>query len=319
MNEFSLPANLDVRARGYIQSLFGGLVPATDVIGTRLVHRLEHPDRVLELWRVSVGEPVWVNWTLSLTLPAGDQVAPVLISADGCWPHVVNESAVSTVLEAGIGLAWFNRLELAHDAPDARREGPVFERWPEQTFGALSVWAWGLHRCVDALLTTGRSRVGQVAVVGHSRGGKAAILAGATDARIGATVSHNSGTGGAASLQLTGEGSESLADLATRFPHWLGPEARQPQARQQIELCDSWPLLKAIAPRGLCLLQASDDLWANPEGTRHNAVRLRPVWEACQAGSHLQWLERTGGHAMTGLDWQRAAAFVRHVMPLPPD
>jgi hypothetical protein len=36
------------------------------------------------------------------------------------------------------------------------------------------------------------------------------------------------------------------------------------------------------------------------------------------ATPRLQWQERTGGHSMTTLDWQRAAAFVQHVINHPP-
>jgi hypothetical protein len=71
-------------------------------------------------------------------------------------------------------------------------------------------------------------------------------------------------------------------------------------------------LLEHIAPRGVCLLQASDDLWANPEGTRHMAEVLGPHWQGHPR--RLQWHERTGGHAMTAADWQKAAHFVREVL-----
>lgn len=243
--------------------------------------------------------------------------APILLSPDGCWPHVVNEAAINATTEAGLALAWFNRIELAHDAPSSQRCGPVFKRWPELHFGALSVWAWGLHRSADALHLIRNKQLSHIGLVGHSRGGKSALLAGAADRRICATISHNSGTGGAASLQRVQHGSESLPALAASYPHWLGPHASEPSVQHQIETIDSLPLLRAIAPRGLCLLQASDDIWANPAGTLHNAELLRPVWVAHNASSNLQWFERSGGHAMTAVDWQRAATFMQQVVREP--
>lgn len=314
MNDFSELAALDGEALAYTEHLFGGLVPATEALHTRLMHRLDMPSHKLELWRVSLGEPAWLHWTLHVALPHHAPQPSVLLSPDGCWPQVLSDGAIRATLNAGLALAWFNRLELAEDAPDAQRRGPVFGRWPERGFGALAAWAWGLHRCVDALLLTGHFQAGRIGVVGHSRGGKAALLAGASDARIGATVSHNSGTGGAASLQCVGAGSESLQALAARFPHWLGIDAVQADTQQRIVSLDSLALLRAIAPRGLCLLQAEDDLWANPEGTRHNARQLRPVWEALNASDRLEYLPRSGGHAMTEPDWQNAARFVARVL-----
>lgn len=247
--------------------------------------------------------------------PSGHAPVPVLLSPDGCWPHCVNEEIAYEVGQQGVALAWFNRLDLAFDPPDALRAGPVFEAWPEAAFGAISAWAWGLQRCVDALLQTQRAASQGIGVIGHSRGGKAALLAGATDARIRATISHNSGTGGAGSLQVMGQGSESLADLAQRFPHWLGPEAAKEATQQQLTATDNLPLLRAIAPRGLCLLQASDDLWANPAGTQYAYAQLQPTWAALGVPHCIDWQERTGGHAMTALDWARAAAFLKQVLP----
>lgn len=316
MNEYNLLPVLNTQALGYIEDLFGGLVPEAGDVSAQLTHRLERDGSAWDNWRVRVGGS-GLAWTMGVHWPAGHQNGAVLLSPDACWPLCVNPEATREAGSHGVALAWFNRLELAQDAPDAQRTGPLFEHWPEGRFGAIAAWAWGLQRCVDALLLTGRTQAGRIGVVGHSRGGKAALLAGATDARIGATISHNSGIGGAASLQHAGAGSESLNDLAARFPHWLGPHAAEPQTQQRITACDSLPLLRAIAPRGLCLLQASDDFWANPDGTRHNVEQLRPEWEALNAADRLQWLERTGGHPMTGLDWQRAAAFVQHVV-LPP-
>jgi hypothetical protein len=115
-----------------------------------------------------------------------------------------------------------------------------------------------------------------------------------------------------------GEGSESLELLASRFPHWLGPLTGQADTQRRIVDTDCLNLWQAIAPRGLCLLQASDDAWANPIGTRHSFEMLQPEWAAMGAMPRLQWQERTGGHPMTALDWQRAATFVQHVIHHPP-
>jgi hypothetical protein len=312
-NESPLPTALDVQALGYIEDLFGGCVEGGDPVDVQRMHRLESVDGLLELWRVSVGAPAWLNWTLHIARSRLEPGQAVLLSPDGCWPGVVNGPAIGAAREAGVALAWFNRVELAHDAPDARRSGPVFDHWPTGRFGALSVWAWGLHRCVDALLQAGLAEAGRIGVVGHSRGGKAALLAGGTDARIGAVISHNSGTGGAASLKHIGGGSESLAGLAQQFPHWLGQQAQSPEVQQRITATDSLPLLRGLAPRGLCLLQASDDLWANPAGTQVNADQLRPLWAMHRVPQNLQWHARTGGHAMTPADWARASQFVTQV------
>jgi dienelactone hydrolase len=322
VNEFSFPPDLSPQTLDFVDDLFGGVVPCAQIATTQLMHRLESEGNAWENWQVRIGGgangAIWLRWTMWVHWPADHKNNAVLLSPDACWPFCVNQEAANVAAKQGVALAWFNRLELAQDGTDGKRVGPVFDQWPERPFGALAVWAWGLQRCVDALLCTGRTQAGHIGVVGHSRGGKAALLAGATDNRIGATISHNSGTGGAASFQHMGEGSERLEVLASRFPHWLGPYAAQADTQRRIVDTDCLTLLQAIAPRGLCLLQASDDDWANPIGTRHCFEMLQPEWAAMGAMRRLQWQERTGGHSMTALDWQRAATFVQHVIQYPP-
>jgi hypothetical protein len=317
MNEFSFSSVLDADALQFVEGLYGGRVPSAESATAKLMHRLERDGRSWDNWAVEVagshGAPA-LRWTLNIHWPADHANGAVLLSPDGCWPHCVNEAAIREVGEQGVALAWFNRVELAFDEPVNQRVGPVFDRWPGHGFGALAAWAWGLQRSVDALLLTGRTQLGHVGIVGHSRGGKAALLAGATDSRISATIAHNSGTAGAASFQVLGEGCESLASLVERFPHWLGPQTASEAGRQGLMEIGNLPLLRAMAPRGLCVLQASDDARANPLGTRHTVEQLRPHWAAQGVEHRLDWQERIGGHPMTALDWRRAAAFLQRVI-----
>lgn len=302
-----------------LEALFGKLVAHKEPVQAQRTHQLVQADRVLEVWRVGVGSPAWTHWTLTLVWPRQEGRCPVLLSPDGCWPQVVGHEAATTALRQGVALAWFDRTELAFDNTPGQREGPFYEHFNPLTSGCLAVWAWGLQCCVDALRSIGHTRMSGVAAIGHSRGGKAALLAAALDPRFAAVIAHNSGTAGAASLAIQAPDAESLAQLAQQFPHWLGPAMQEALERERIVAMDlpRW-LLTQIAPRGLCLLQAQDDLWANPAGTRHMAEVLRPHWlqkaPDPDRPSRLQWHERTGGHAMTAADWQRAAQFVREVL-----
>ena len=68
----------------------------------------------------------------------------------------------------------------------------------------------------DPFMFLDGARVG-TAVVGHSRGGKAALLAGATDERIALTSANNSGAGGAGCFRWQAPGSETLAQVVDAF------------------------------------------------------------------------------------------------------
>jgi uncharacterized Zn-binding protein involved in type VI secretion len=66
------------------------------------------------------------------------------------------------------------------------------------SYASVAAWAWGVHRAVDYLVTDKKVNGKRIAIMGHSRNGKAALLAGATDERIALVIPHQSGCGGAA-------------------------------------------------------------------------------------------------------------------------
>lgn len=303
---------MNTRVNHYLEAMYGGLPPAGVGLRTALAHELRRDGEMLQIWRVSLERP-GLSWLLNLAWRgnAPGPFAPILLSPDACWPHCVNESAERAVLEQGVALASFNRLDLAADPPDGRRGGPLIEAWPSLPFGALSAWAWGIGCTAQALQQL--YPLAQIGVVGHSRGGKSALLAAACHSGIAAVISHNSGTVGASSLQHMSTGSESLASLAQAFPHWLGPAAQQASVQQELMVDDGAQLWQHIAPRGLMIIQAQDDAWANPLGARRRFEQLKPHWgERPQA---LQLVERSGAHAMGSDDWRCAAGFLRQLDP----
>lgn len=236
--------------------------------------------------------------------------SPVLLTGDACWGHP-DDAVKARAAAAGVALAWFNRVDLAHDAPDGKRAGPLFERDPGARFGALAAWAWACSRSLDALLQIPGIDPARLGFVGHSRGGKAALLAGATDARIALTVAHNSGAGGAASSRVQGPGAESLQALTDAFPHWLATDVAPTLQASALEGLDQHLLLARIAPRRLLLIQARDDAWANPEGVRAVAQRARAAWRRAGAAGGLALKWRDGGHPMGAQDWALAIEAVR--------
>lgn len=304
MNEPSLQRP----AERLIDRLYGGLVPVGAAARAHLWHRsrpVACEGSVLENWRVKVGDPPWVAWTIQLLRPDGGALAPVLLTGDACWGPP-EDGVKARCAAAGVALAWFNRVELAADPPDGSRWGPVFERFSGARFGALSAWAWGYGRAVDALRQVPGLDGTRIGIVGHSRGGKAALLAAATDPRIALTVAHNSGAAGAASSHRLGPGAESLQALATAFPHWLATDFMATLHAGGLEGLDQDALLSCMAPRRLCLIQARGDAWANPEGVQWVVQRAEQAWRRTRAYDDLELAWREGGHPMGLKDWDVA-------------
>jgi len=136
-----------------------------------------------------------------LKLPPGSirgsetELVPVQLDFD-VW-------AIEQSIDRGYAVATFYSGDIDPDRPDVR-EGiqPHFQEKGEKPgphdWGTIAAWAWGLQRAVDYLQTDKDIDRTRIAVVGHSRLGKTALLAGAFDERIALAIPHQAGCGGSA-------------------------------------------------------------------------------------------------------------------------
>ncbi len=249
------------------------------------------------------------TFLLYLLVPAGAGPFPVVLNGDACWGYVTDEIAAA-VLRRGNVLAQFNRVEIAADMREAGRVAGLYPFHPGATYGALAAWAWGYHRCVDVLASFEFVDMTRIAVVGHSRGGKASLLAGATDERIALTAANDSGCGGAGCYRHQGPGSETLADIVGRFPDWFGPRLADYVGRETDLPFDQHFLKAAVAPRWLLTTKALGDLWANPSGTWVTHDAARQVYRFLGVEERIGIWYREGGHAHGRADWEALLDFM---------
>ena len=215
------------------------------------------------------------SFTLNLYLPPQSQARfPVLLSGDGCW-HYITPDILRGIVRRGYALALFNRCEIVPNIPPADRSARFQRLHPGNTFGAVAAWAWGFHRVMDILPQFPEIDATRVAVSGHSRGGKASLLAGALDERIAIVSSNNSGSGGAGCWRFNGPKAEPLDAMLDNFPTWFAPSLEAYRGRQEQLPLDHHFVKALCAPRPLLSTEALDDLWANPAGTflTHLAAR----------------------------------------------
>jgi dienelactone hydrolase len=188
---------------------------------------------------------------------------------------------VERAVDRGFALATFRGGDVDPDTDDFRNgvhpylddrlDVPCGTEW-----GTIATWAWGVQRCVDYLEAESLFDGDAIAVTGKSRRGKTALLAGATDERIAATVPIMSGTGGCALSRENAQ--ETVADINDRFPHWFNAMFSAFNGRTERLPVDQHLLVALVAPRPLLQLQGSRDYWANP-GLSLEALReAAPVW-----------------------------------------
>lgn len=164
--------------------------------------------------------------------------------------------------------------------------GLVNKGQPRKTddWGALSAWAWGASKVVDFLQTDSDIDGAHVAIFGHSRYGKASLVAMAYDDRFKAGFISSSGAGGAAPYRRHwGEQVENVA--AGNEYHWMGANflryAADPLSAKDLPI-DANAVIALAAPRAVFVgagrPTGDGDGWVDPHGMFMAEASAGEVW-----------------------------------------
>ena len=243
--------------------------------------------------------------------------------------------AIEKIIDRGFGLATIYYGEIDPDKNDLMDglQNLFYEKGQERPerneWGSLAAWAFGYSRALDYFEQDNNIDASKVLVFGHSRLGKAALWAGATDKRFAGVISNNSGCGGAAlSKRRFGE---TINVINTSFPHWFSYNFKNYNNNEEALPVDQHQLLALIAPRPLYVASAKEDEWADPKGEFLSAYHASQIYGLFgkKGISNIEMPEvhkpihntiayhiREGKHDVTDYDWEQYVTWASEFLKL---
>ena len=252
--------------------------------------------------RIEYGGKYGTNsFAVTAFVPKSQKPAPafIFICNRSAEEHLDPERVVKSVfwpaemiVERGYAAIAFHMGDVTPDAPHGNTRG-VFAAFSDverkyrvrREWGALSAWAWAASRVLDWVETQADIDAKHVAVIGHSRGGKIALVAAAWDERFAMACSNDSGCGGAKLNHIDLPGSEKFVNLCSTRNFWFNDGFISWVNRDDLSPWDQHWLVALIAPRLVCIGSATEDDWAGPYGD-------------------ISYHIRTGKHDLTAYDWK---------------
>ena len=244
----------------------------------------------------SIFPSIEVKMDLTLTLPKQSlKPVPVIVELSfvfpaGMRPPVVPNAPVEPtwqeqVVSRGWGFATIIPTSIQADNGAGLTKGIIGlmnkgqNRKPDD-WGSLRAWAWGTSRMLDFFASQKQIDAKKIALMGHSRYGKAVAVAMAYDPRFATAFVSSSGEGGLKIHRRNyGEKVENVTGSGEY--HWMaGNFIKYGGPLQWSDLpVDAHELLALCAPRPVFVGAGSTgDLWVDPKGMFEACVEADPAY-----------------------------------------
>jgi len=190
--------------------------------------------------------------------------------------------AMTEILDHGWGYATVNTSAIQADNGAWLANGIIGlmnhgqSRKPDD-WGVLAAWSWGLSRALDYFATDKNVDAKRLAIEGHSRWGKDALLAAALDSRWAIVYCSCSGEGGAKLHRHDmGESVDNVCGVSEY--HWMAGNFLKYAGNWTNLPIDQHELIALVAPRPVFITGGTQDLWSDPIGEFEACAAAGPVY-----------------------------------------
>ena len=217
------------------------------------------------------------SFPVNVAIPRKNKTCPAFLYISFCDSFPNKYLPVEEICDQGFAIISFCYQDISPDNDYFSNGLSKFFYKNKEDFGKISLWSWAAMHVMDYVQTLDDIDKDNIAIVGHSRLGKTALLTGAFDERFKYTISNNSGQSGAA-ISRKKEG-EQVKNICDRFSYWFCDKYSSYSENINMMPFDQHYLLSLIAPRNLYVASASEDMWADPKSEFLCCVAINQVYE----------------------------------------
>jgi hypothetical protein len=227
----------------------------------------------------------------TITFPKRANKVPALIDYSYIWPPGFrlpgppSPDTQAMVLRRGWAHVAYRPTLLQADTAAQMHQGLIgLVRWPRERhdWGALRAWGWGASQLREELAKDPRIDGSQVSLAGHSRFGKAVLVAAAFDHQFADALVSSSGAGGAKLMRR--DFGEAWTNMAGSYAfHWYTPQVMEYAGHKTVAdlPVDAHMLIALRAPEPLFISSGSadkGDAWVDPRGMWVATSLAEPAW-----------------------------------------
>ncbi|KEY71968.1 hypothetical protein S7711_07114 [Stachybotrys chartarum IBT 7711] len=222
-----------------------------------------------------------VSFSVTINKPSGSNIPAIIVYGFASIPIPSN---VATIV-------FDNGVIAQQEGQGSRGRGIFYDLYGSgHSAGALTAWAWGVARIIDALESTPAVGIDatRVGVTGCSRNGKGAMVAGALEPRIRLTLPQESGAGGSACWRIANWQQQQGNNVQTapqivQENVWFSPAFNSHVSSVNNLPFDHHMVAGLVAPRPIYIMENSGMEWLGWTATYGCMGAARKQWEALGA------------------------------------